>query len=55
MAGFGEPFIRMNDFLAIRSVSLGNERLRLTGSPMTGFLFNRDRGNKKPWSCVAIK
>jgi hypothetical protein len=37
MAGFGEPFIRMNGFLAIRPVSLGNERLRMTGSPMTVF------------------
>jgi hypothetical protein len=39
MAGFGEPFIRMNDFLAIRPVSLGNELLR-----MTGFSFNGGMG-----------
>jgi hypothetical protein len=38
MAGFGEPFIRMNGVLAIRPVSLGNERVRMTSSPMTGFL-----------------
>jgi hypothetical protein len=38
MAGFGEPFIRMNGFLAIRPVSLGNERGRMTSSPTTGFL-----------------
>jgi hypothetical protein len=56
MAGFGEPFIRMNVFfLAIRPVSLGNERLRMSGSPMTGFSYNRDRGNKKPGSWVMHK
>jgi hypothetical protein len=44
----------MNGFLAIWPVSLGNERLRMTSSPMTVFLFNWDRSNKKPGSWTSV-